>query len=155
MRICPALIGRTSVKYIHISDTQTMPNISMKDRSLKAPSERQAAEQLVAAVDSARCFSMAGETTMRQLLVLYCLADVLVTNDSGPMHVEAALDVPVLAIFGPGTPAKTAPYMPPDRIIALTNAYPCSPCRQDFFKECDPSPSLRASALPLQDYGTN
>ena len=84
-----------------------------------------------------------GSTTVRQMGALIERCRVFVGNDSGPMHVAAALDVPVLALFGPGVPAKTAPYMPPDRYVALTNGFHCAPCRQDFFRECDPAPSMK------------
>ncbi|HEY3176386.1 MAG TPA: lipopolysaccharide heptosyltransferase II [Candidatus Polarisedimenticolia bacterium] len=88
-----------------------------------------------------------GGTTVRQMGALIERCSVFVGNDSGPMHVAAALDVPVLAIFGPGSPAKTAPYMPPDRFVALTRGFHCSPCRQDFFRECDPAPSMKPMCL--------
>ncbi|MFO0947226.1 MAG: glycosyltransferase family 9 protein [Planctomycetota bacterium] len=49
-----------------------------------APEEAAPVNKLVADVASDRCFSLAGKTSLRQLLVVYCLADVLVTNDSDP-----------------------------------------------------------------------
>jgi len=62
-------------------------------------------------------------------------------NDSGPMHVAAAVGTPTVAVFGPGVPTKTAPYVPEDRRREVTRSYPCAPCRQDFFRECSPAPS--------------
>jgi heptosyltransferase-2 len=67
--------------------------------------------------------------------------DLFVGNDSGPMHVAAAVGTPTVSVFGPGAPGKTAPYVPEDRRREVTRSYPCSPCRQDFFRECDPAPS--------------
>ena len=110
------------------------------------PGDRADADTVLAEVGDAGIDAV-GATSVRQMAALIERCRVFVGNDSGPMHVAAALDVPVLAIFGPGSPAKTAPYMPPDRFIALTNSFPCSPCRQDFFKECDPSPSLKPMCL--------
>ena len=92
-----------------------------------------------------------GRTTVRQMAALLERCRVFVGNDSGPMHLAAALDRPVLALFGPGTPARTAPYMDPDRYVALTNDYPCSPCRQDFFKECAPAASGKPMCLESID----
>lgn len=68
-----ALAGRLLEKstQVHIAFTGSM-------------AEKEAVEKLVASVASDRCFSLAGKTTMRQLLVLYHLADLLITNDSGP-----------------------------------------------------------------------
>jgi heptosyltransferase-2 len=104
-----------------------------------------ASRVLAAAGDSG--IDAVGSTTVRQMGALMERCRVFVGNDSGPMHVAAALDVPVLAIFGPGSPSRTAPWMPSDRFIALSNGFPCSPCRQDFFRECDPAPSLKPMCL--------
>lgn len=91
-----------------------------------APDEADVAVELVQAVGSDRCFSMAGKTTLRQLLVLYCLADVLVTNDSGPAHFAALTPIHVVTLFGPETPARFASRSP--RSHVLWKGIPCSPC---------------------------
>jgi heptosyltransferase-2 len=72
---------------------------------------------------------------------------LFVGNDSGPMHVAAALGVPTVAIFGPGSPARTAPLARPGRLAVVGGDYPCSPCRQDFFRECPPAPSGKPFCL--------
>jgi lipopolysaccharide heptosyltransferase II len=72
---------------------------------------------------------------------------LFVGSDSGPMHVAAALAVPTVAIFGPGSPALTAPLGPPGAVIAIGRDYPCAPCRQDFFHECPPSPAGKPFCL--------
>lgn len=72
---------------------------------------------------------------------------LFVGNDSGPMHIAAALGVPTVAIFGPGTPARTAPVAALAPVLAISKDYPCSPCRQDFFRECPPSPAGRPFCL--------
>ena len=92
-----------------------------------------------------------GRTSVRGMAALMGRSRVFVGNDSGPMHLAAALDVPVLAMFGPGTPVRTAPYMAPHRYTALTMSYPCSPCRQDFFKECEPAASGKPMCLESID----
>ena len=91
-----------------------------------APDEAAAAEELLAEVGSRRCFSMAGKTTMRQLLVLYYLAEVLVTNDSGPAHFATLTPIQVITLFGPETPALFGSTSPRARI--LWKGLPCSPC---------------------------
>ena len=63
---------------------------------------------------------------------------LFVGNDSGPMHVAAALGVPTVGIFGPGTPRRTRPITKSGRVVTVGRDYPCSPCRQDFFRECPP-----------------
>ncbi len=72
---------------------------------------------------------------------------LFVGNDSGPMHVAAALGVPTLGIFGPGTPRRTLPVAARGLVIAVGKDYPCSPCRQRFFRECPPSPAGKPFCL--------
>ena len=91
-----------------------------------APDEADAADGLVEAVDSDRCFSMAGKTTLRELLVLYSLADVLVTNDSGPAHFATLTPIHVITLFGPETPALFGARTPRTHII--WKGLECSPC---------------------------
>lgn len=91
-----------------------------------APSEAAAVEPLVSEVADTRCFSLAGKTTMRQLLVLYSLADLLVTNDSGPAHFAALTGIDVVTLFGPETPAVFGVRGPRSHIIHA--GLPCSPC---------------------------
>ena len=91
-----------------------------------APGEAGAAEELVLQVDSDRCVSLAGKTTLRQLLCLYCLAEVLVTNDSGPAHFAALTPVDAVVLFGPETPMLFAARTPRNHVI--WSGIACSPC---------------------------
>jgi heptosyltransferase-2 len=75
--------------------------------------------------------SLAGKTTLAQLVALIQKMDVLVANDSGPMHIGAALGVPVVALFGSTDPDRTGPYGQPGGVIAKRPS--CSPC---FQREC-------------------
>ena len=84
---------------------------------------------------------LTGRTSVREMAAVFELSRLFLGSDSGPMHVAAALGTPVVAIFGPGIPAKTAPFVDPGRYRILTRSFPCSPCRQAFFKECRPAPS--------------
>ncbi len=91
-----------------------------------APAEAAAAERLVGLVGSDRCFSLAGKTSLRQLLVLYTLAEVLVTNDSGPAHFASLTPINVVTLFGPETPRLFAACT--NRNVALYAGIACSPC---------------------------
>jgi ADP-heptose:LPS heptosyltransferase len=91
-----------------------------------APAERQAADALAMAVGSPRAFSLAGKTSLRQLMVLYTLADVLVTNDSGPGHFAALTDIDTVVLFGPETPSLYGPLG--RRASVLYAGLACSPC---------------------------
>jgi len=91
-----------------------------------APSERREIADLVSTVASNRCCSMAGQTTLGELLVLYCLAEVLVTNDSGPAHFARLTPIDVVTLFGPETPAVFGVNSP--RSHVLWARLVCSPC---------------------------
>ena len=83
-------------------------------------------EALAAAVGSPRSVSVAGRTTLRELLALYGLSDLLVTNDSGPAHFAALTTVDVITLFGPETPHLFAALGP--RSHSLWAGLACSPC---------------------------
>ncbi|MEA2708586.1 MAG: heptosyltransferase [Phycisphaerales bacterium] len=68
----------------------------------------------------------AGKTTLRQLAALLERASLVVANDSGPMHIAAALGRPLVTPFGPTNPIRTGPYRRADSVIRLD--IPCSPC---------------------------
>jgi heptosyltransferase-2 len=73
--------------------------------------------------------NLAGQTSLRQLMALLRLCRVLLTNDSGPMHVAAALGTPVVVPFGSTSPELTGPGLPGDpRHQLLQSAAPCAPC---------------------------
>lgn len=91
-----------------------------------APAEAQAGEAMVRSVAAPRCFSLAGKTTLRQLLVLYSFADLLVTNDSGPAHFATLTPIHVITLFGPETPARFGARCSRTRLV--WKALRCSPC---------------------------
>jgi heptosyltransferase-2 len=78
--------------------------------------------------------NLAGQTSLRELMALLKLCRVLLTNDTGPMHVAAALGTPVVVPFGSTSPELTGPGLPGDpRHRLLKSDAPCSPC---FLREC-------------------
>jgi heptosyltransferase-2 len=92
--------------------------------------------QIASALHASRftLHDLAGKTSLRELMALLKLCRVLLTNDTGPMHVAAALGTPVVAPFGSTSPELTGPGLPgdtPHRLLK-SNA-PCSPC---FLREC-------------------
>lgn len=95
-----------------------------------APDEAAKAEDLVARIGSKRCVSLAGHTTLEQLIVLYCLAELMVTNDSGPAHYATITPIDVITIFGPETPAVFGARTP--RSHLLWSGVACSPCVNAF-----------------------
>lgn len=95
-----------------------------------SPDEAADARELVGAVSSARCVSLAGRTTMEQLIALYELADLMVTNDSGPAQYATLTSIDVVTIFGPETPAVFGARSPRSHILWAGIA--CSPCVNAF-----------------------
>ena len=89
----------------------------------------------------------AGRTTIRRMAALIERAGLFVGSDSGPMHIAGAVGTPTVGIFGPGMPEKTAPRGEGVRFEAVTLRFPCSPCRQNFFRECAPAPSGKPHCL--------
>ncbi len=100
------------------------------------PGEQAAAAAVADAVGSAHVISVAGHTTMRQLLTLYTLADVLVTNDSGPGHFASLTPVHAVVLFGPETPELFGARGPETTII--WKALACSPCVNVFNHRLSP-----------------
>jgi len=80
----------------------------------------------VAHWSNSRALSLAGKTSLKELGAIIRGAQFLVSSDTGPMHLAAALNVPVFAIFGPTAPLRTGPYGKIHSIIRLE--LPCSPC---------------------------
>jgi len=101
-----------------------------------APAERVAAEQLCRDLNSPRVVSAAGRTSLRELLTLYTLANVLVTNDSGPAHFASLTSVHTVVLFGPETPLLFGSVAPATTIIWKQLA--CSPCVSVFNHRLSP-----------------
>jgi heptosyltransferase-2 len=76
---------------------------------------------------SQRVINMAGLTSLRELAALLKICDVLLTNDSGPMHIAAALGTPIVALFGSTNPDITGPFRTG---VVVQKPVECSPCYQ-------------------------
>ena len=76
---------------------------------------------------------LCGKTTLRQTVALLERADLVIANDSGPMHIAAALGRPLVTPFGPTNPVRTGPFGRMDTVIQ--NSIECSPC---YSRRCAP-----------------
>jgi heptosyltransferase-2 len=93
---------------------------------------------------SRRPVKLTGKTTVREMMALIARCDFLVTNDSGPMHVAAALGTPLTAIFGPTEWRRTSPYTDKARLVRAEGV-PCAPCKR---RECDREPLCMLGVTP-------
>ncbi len=80
----------------------------------------------IAQEDPKRCLDLTGKTSLPEMIEWIRLSELIVTNDTGPMHVAAALAKPVVAVFGPTEPRRTGPYQQIEHSIRVP--LPCSPC---------------------------
>ena len=103
---------------------------------LGGPNEAGIADDILKHVDASLAapsslLNLAARTGLRELMALIAESDILVTNDSGPMHIGYAVGTPLVAIFGSTSPEHTGPVGKTDRVIRKSIA--CSPC---FEREC-------------------
>jgi len=71
--------------------------------------------------------NLAGKTSMTELIKNISNLDILITGDSGPMHLAASLNIPTISIFGPTNNIETSQWMNPNSIILKKNL-DCQPC---------------------------
>jgi ADP-heptose:LPS heptosyltransferase len=93
-------------------------------------SERKDVDIICDAISPERCINFAGKTSFFELIDLYNLADVLITNDSGPVHFSSMTDIKAFAFFGPETPKLYGPLGKNCRLFYSN--YACSPCVSAF-----------------------
>jgi len=84
------------------------------------------ADAAAMAKDLPAVINLAGKTTLKQLTALLERAALVIANDSGPMHIAAALNRPLVTPFGPTNPIRTGPFRRMESVIRLD--IPCSPC---------------------------
>lgn len=97
---------------------------------LGAPADQEVARKVSESAPH-DCLNVAGHTTLSQTIDLLSLADMVISNDSGLMHVAAALNRPLVAVYGSSDPGFTPPLNARSRIERLGLA--CSPC---FQRQC-------------------
>jgi len=88
----------------------------------------------VGSLSATASVNLAGETTRREVIALIEAARLVITNDSGPMHVADVLHRPMVAIFGPTNPLRTGPYHHPESVVQLD--LPCLPCYLRHLDRC-------------------
>lgn len=93
--------------------------------------DRAIADSIEKSVNSKRCRNLAGKTSLAQAIDLMSLVTTVVSNDSGLMHIAAALEKPVAGIYGSTSPDFTPPLA--ERVKLLSTEIECRPC---FQRDC-------------------
>jgi ADP-heptose:LPS heptosyltransferase len=93
-------------------------------------SEKPDADYICQAVKSERVLDLTGKTTLKELIDLFNIGDILITNDSGPAHFAALTSIHTVVFFGPESPHIYKPLS--DRCTVMYAHYACSPCVSVF-----------------------
>jgi heptosyltransferase I len=93
------------------------------------------------------CLDLTGRTSLGEMLEWIRLSDAVISNDTGPMHIAAALAKPIVSIFGPTEPHRTGPYGQIERALRID--LPCAPCLKPRCHSDKPLECLRA-ITPIQ-----
>jgi heptosyltransferase I len=98
--------------------------------------------EVIAQAEGRRCLDLTGRLTLPEMVEWIRLGELMVSNDTGPMHVAAALGKPVIALFGPTEPRRTGPYRQLDHVLQLN--LPCVPCFKSRCRYVHPFECLRS-----------
>jgi heptosyltransferase II len=109
------------------------------------PSERALAAEIIGTASN-EIRDLTGPDLRNAILAL-AAADVAISNDSGLLHVAAALDTPAIGIFGPTSPLHWAPLNPLAAVIEAPTVLPCRPCHRPV---CRPGHHLCMRDIPVE-----
>lgn len=96
-----------------------------------APEDRSFIDQIISNMEN-RSINLAGKSTLTVLAALYEKSELVISTDTGPMHLAVAVRTPVVALFGPTAPWRTGPYGSLNNVVRVEMA--CSPC---FKRTCE------------------
>jgi ADP-heptose:LPS heptosyltransferase len=93
-----------------------------------SPEDAALVERVRASLDPAHVVDASAGLDLLSVAAVLESCDLMVTGDTGPMHIAAAVGTPIVAIFGPSDPARYAPRGPLDRVVRVD--LPCAPCNR-------------------------
>ncbi len=117
--------------------------LPMSSLVIGGDADKVAAEEIVR-TSGGKAVSLAGETKLRDLIGIMKDSRLVISNDSGPMHIAAGFNVPVVAIFGPTSPIRTGPYGKGH--VALSSGAECAPC---FKRRCSDLKCMQAVTVEM------
>ena len=106
-----------------------------------AESDRDTLEDILSRMEET-ALNLAGQTSLKSLAALLERSDIMVTTDTGPMHIAAAMNTPTVALFGPTAPWRTGPYGDGHKVIRVP--MDCAPC----FRHHCPTAACMANITP-------
>lgn len=114
---------------------RAMKQLGMSAIVIGSPHERPAAQELVEnvqrVVPRGQIHNLAGQTSIKQLAALLQQADLVLSNDSGPLHLAAGLGTPVVGIFTCTSPVRSGPPGGQHELVSTT-----LPCAASYCKQC-------------------
>jgi lipopolysaccharide heptosyltransferase I len=102
---------------------------------------------VIAQAEAQRVLDLTGRVSLPEMVEWIRLSELVISNDTGPMHVAAALGKPVLAVFGPTDPRRTGPYGQLEHVVQTQ--LPCVPCMKSYCTNPRPLECLRAISPDL------
>lgn len=87
--------------------------------------------EMIRSVIGKRCINTASQTSIKEMIEIVRFSEFFMSNDTGPLHIAAALKKPILSFFGPTEPKRTGPYGFPQGALQIN--LPCVPC---FKRKC-------------------
>lgn len=99
---------------------------------LAGPGDRETTQSIAQEIGE-RLLDLAGMLSLRETAAVLQSVEVAVTNDTGPMHIAAAVRTPLVAIFGPTSSLRYGPWCPEEERVILHDIMPCNPCA---FHQC-------------------
>ncbi len=118
---------------------------SLRFAVLGGPEDQVLGKSIAGAVPGC-CLDLTGQLSLPEMVEWIRLCELMVTNDTGPMHVAAALGRPVVALMGPTEPRRTGPYGQPGSVLQLD--LQCAPCLKPRCSNLEPLACLRQLTVP-------
>ncbi|HEY3332709.1 MAG TPA: lipopolysaccharide heptosyltransferase II [Capsulimonadaceae bacterium] len=96
---------------------------------LGGPRDVETVDQISGIIASHQCVNLAGKTNLRQLASVVACCDLMVSGDTGPIHIAVDVGTPCVGLYGPTNPRAYGPYG--NRNVVIWKGLPCSPCHRN------------------------